>query len=122
MAADQGTAGRIGQDKISHNFLHICVFFSMHGLYLARMLNFRYLDPFGALAGRPGFLIDTRAHQRAEKDITTFDNTILLKRFSDHFWHLELTQPHTHTHTHNIAKNLSGFQKSARPTGLVGHG
>jgi hypothetical protein len=64
----------------------------MHGLYLAHMLNFRYLDPFWALAGRPGFLIDTRARQRAEKDITTFDNTILLKRFSDHFWHLELTQ------------------------------
>jgi len=29
---------------------------------------------------------------------------------------------HTHTHTYTIAKNLSGFQKSARSTGLVGHG
>jgi hypothetical protein len=93
----------------------------MHGLYLAHMLNFRYLDPFFALAGRPGITIDIRTYQRAEKDIATFDNTILLKRFSDHFCLLELTQTHTHTHTHNIAKNLSGFQKSARPTGLVGH-
>ena len=33
-----------------------------------------------------------------------------------------LTQTHTHTHTHNIAKNLSRFQKSARSSGLVGHG